>query len=127
MYSNDAPGSENRLQPFLEINLAINVKTFVMIIYFGSVISVLWILSKDVILNSHGKEKMGNTLKVPTQELAKAPVELWWSGTAWWSRPCSGIRKTWDSLNCNLEKSTNLSKSQVSHFGELNDSVESEN
>lgn len=41
MYPNDATGSENWLQPFLEINLAINVKTFAMIVYFGSVISVL--------------------------------------------------------------------------------------
>ena len=65
MYPNDATGSENWLQPFLEINLAINVKTFAMIVYFGSVISVLWILSKDVILNrdSHGKEKNGKYSK----------------------------------------------------------------
>ena len=62
-YSNNTTRSENWLQTFLEINLAIHVKTFVMIMYFGSVISVLWILSKDAILNrdrllcSHGKEK----------------------------------------------------------------------
>lgn len=41
MHSNDATGSENWLQPFLEINLALSVKTLVMTIYFGSVISVL--------------------------------------------------------------------------------------
>ena len=40
-YSNNATRSENWLQTFLEINLAIHVKTFVMIMYFGSVISVL--------------------------------------------------------------------------------------
>lgn len=29
------------------------------------------------------RKKMGNTLKVQTQDLVKVPVELEWSGTAW--------------------------------------------
>lgn len=71
---------------------------------------------------------MGNTLKVQTQDLVKVPVELrveWYSlviKTMLWDRKDLAF-----SSLCNLEKSTNLSKPQVSHFGELNDSMKSEN
>lgn len=91
-----------------------------MMIYFGSVISVLCLLSKDIILNRErplrvsGKKKNGNTLKVENQEPVKKVMVEYYSRVVKTMR--SGIRKTGNPPNCDLEKSFNLGKPQFSQF-----------
>lgn len=76
----------------MKISLAKCVKTLKIIIYFDSVISVLWILSENMISNRERslcvngeKKKNGNTLKFKTRNgLSK----WYWNIMAWWWRLC---------------------------------------
>lgn len=93
IHSNGARGGIKWLQPFLNISLAMCGKTLNIIIDFGSVISVPWILCRDIILNRerplciNGKEKTGTTLKAQNSELVREVAMEYYSLVVKWQNP----------------------------------------